>query len=674
MSDNSLGWTSLMRPIAPVEYRLSAALFTTYDQADERFLAEELLPAVLRLDRNASEPENRRLFIVDLDRRLQELRDRIVVVSSTCREAVAPTDFSSDSKENGQQAPYPWIWRSLRSLHVGRDLPAIQHAKLWMLLWVDPSDPTKKLLEIVVSSANLTRSAFSDQLQAAWRVCLPLEPTRSQARHKSWGVLPAFLDALGQSTGDDANRIGLFTELLSFATCPSGVNFMASVPGKHSAASLRRTPWGSAALKAVRSNTTASTKVSVLSPFVGSWNEKDLAQWCEAAASRPKRFHLIWIDTKHPWARLQRWVLPQSTFDSLNACAGELLHHPAHNGEKNWKGRFHDDHRAEDQRWSHAKVYRFASGRTLRTLITSANFSTSAWGRYGQDGSLTIKNFELGVCVEGGQWPFDQLGAFPPDAVPAVVDDLFTRSSTVISWVDARWTGTKVLIECRCDMVAELIGTVVGTGRTRQVARKHWKVDGNKHLRAEIAWAYQETPPHFVTLKCAGERVCVPVMDERPGDICAIAALEDINPQEREALNDGLLFEQYGGLLAEDQSAILNVEPQIKDIDSPHSDSESQNGVVASGGSDSYETASLVLARRYLGIVDKWMQHWSPWQNVGRYGEMDTMAQRVLNDGLKLVNALGRQAERDSLSGATLVVGARVAKDELQVRLEGWGL
>ena len=128
----------------------------------------------------------RQYFLLELDQRLKQLHDHLVVVSSTAREE--PADA-----EEGESGTYGWIWRSIRHLTVGRRGRAVQHAKLWLLHWVADEDGVE-YLEIVVSSANLTRAAFKGQLQAAWRACIELHPQRLGGAARSLGCsarLPA---------------------------------------------------------------------------------------------------------------------------------------------------------------------------------------------------------------------------------------------------------------------------------------------------------------------------------------------------------------------------------------------------------------------------------------------------------------------------------------------------
>ncbi len=179
MSSAEFGWESLLQSDAPRECKLQRALFTTYDRAEECLLVEDLLPELLRLDPDRkSEGVERKYFMIELYERLKQLHDRLVVVSSMTRE-----EGEADKSESGT---YGWIWRSIRHLKVGNRGMAVQHAKLWMLHWGADEDGNE-YLEVVVSSANLTRSAFKAQLQGAWRVCLKLEPQSSEAKRRRWG-------------------------------------------------------------------------------------------------------------------------------------------------------------------------------------------------------------------------------------------------------------------------------------------------------------------------------------------------------------------------------------------------------------------------------------------------------------------------------------------------------
>jgi len=80
--------------------------------------------------------------------------------------------------------------------------------------------------------------------------------------------------------------------------------------------------------------------------------------------------------------------------------------------------------------------------------VTSANFSAAAWGSESLDRTLTIENFELGVCVEQATWPFSSLIAFDKIWDAATLFKLPSRGSNHITWVKAAWDGNTVDIEC----------------------------------------------------------------------------------------------------------------------------------------------------------------------------------------------------------------------------------
>ncbi len=338
MSNSEFGWQSLLHTDAPSGCPLKAALFTTYDRADERFFVEHLLPLLLKLSREPDgESMERQYFLLELDQRLKHLHDHLVVVSSTSREE--PADA-----EEGESGTYGWIWRSIRHLTVGSHRKAVQHAKLWLLHWGAADADGVEYLELVVSSANLTRAAFRGQLQAAWRVCIELHPHRSNARLDSWGILPDFLRELAASAGDDGH-FAPFVELLARADCPEGVTFVASVPGTHSRLALRRTAWGAAGLREIAPSGRGMVSVAILTPFVGSWSSEALSRWCALFEGSPNRLALVWIDNDHPWARAGKWLLPEATLRTLSKLDATLLklrHEPDDHEEIDL---FHEEHR-----------------------------------------------------------------------------------------------------------------------------------------------------------------------------------------------------------------------------------------------------------------------------------------------------------------------------------------
>ena len=267
-------------------------------------------------------------------------------------------------------------------------------------------------LELVVSSANLTRAAFKGQIQAAWRACIELRPQGSATRLDGWGVLPHFLRELAASAGD-TERLTPFVELLARAECPEGVTFVASVPGTHSRQVLRRTPWGVAGLREIAdfgSRPGQQLRFSVLSS--GRGKPRPSARWCDrfGGLTRSPR---VWSGSTGTirGRATGRWLLPEATLKALT----EAGRHPAPTPPRARRREATDFFTKNTDRQTTVgatrRCIRSSGARSRRLLVTSANFSTAAWGRQNEDGKLTIENFELGVCVEQDAWPFDDLEA-----------------------------------------------------------------------------------------------------------------------------------------------------------------------------------------------------------------------------------------------------------------------
>jgi hypothetical protein len=649
MSSAEFGWQSLLNTDAAPACALKAGLFTTYDRADERLLAEHLLPLLLKLSREPDgEGVERQYFLLDLDRRLKQLHDHLVVVSSTAREE--PGDA-----EEGESGTYAWIWRCIRHLTVGSGGKAVQHAKLWLLHWGPADADGAEHLEIVVSSANLTRAAFKGQMQAAWRACIELRQKRSEARLNGWGVLPEFLQELAAQAGDET-RLATFVELLARADCPQGVSFVASVPGTHSRQTLRRTPWGAAGLQEISPSGRGTTSVAILCPFVGSWTADALRQWCERFEGAPDRLALVWIDKNHPWARAGKWILPQATLKTLTKLDATLLKLRFDPGDPDETDLFHEEHRAADNRWSHAKVYYFKRGTSRRLLLTSANFSTAAWGRPNDD-ALTIENFELGVCIEQAVWPFEELTAFDSEEDVATVSKLPVCGSAFITWARASWDGNNVDVNCRCEASRELKGAI--KSGTEWTLIPDWTVDTDGRLRkAKVSWSGSIQPPVLVHLTCEQETMSLPIFDERPARDREATIPPEVDENLAQAMRDELLFEQYGGHVAtESEDEELTGGNEV-----PGEDDDVMN---VAARSDSYSVPAFVLARRHLGVVDNWADKV---KCAAARGTEKFERQVLRRDGELLIAAFQRQAERDDKKGPAWEVGARLAAEELALR------
>ena len=650
MSNSEFGWQSLLHTDAPPACPLKAALFTTYDRADERLLAEHLLPLLLKLSREPDgEGTERQYFLLELDQRLKHLHDHLIVVSSTSREE--PADG-----EECESGTYGWIWRSIRHLTVGSKGRAVQHAKLWLLHWGAADADGVEYLELVISSGNLTRAAFRGQLQAAWRVCIALHPHRSNARLNSWGILPVFLRELAASAGDDGH-FAPFIELLARGDCPNGVSFVASVPGTHSRQELRRTPWGAAGLREIAPSGRGTVSVAILAPFVGSWSADALSRWCATFDGSPDHLTLVWINQSHLWARTEKWLLPKRTLrarGNLGTSLQALRHTP---DEREESDAFHNEHRLADDRWSHAKAYSLTRGNSRRLLVTSANFSPAAWGRQTDVDGLAIENFELGVCIEQAVWPFNNLEPFTSVDDVATVSQLPSRGSAIILWARAVWDGNMVAIDCRCEAGRKLVGAVQNC--VMSVPVTEWAVDaGGRFCSAQVPWADSKQPPMLVQLACEKETVRVPIFDGRPERDREGTIPPEVDENFAQSLRDELLFELYGGWAAADADG--QEPPQGEyEID--------QDGVQdGAGNTDSYAVPGFILARRHLGIVDNWADQVKRAAMRGT-GEFERHVLR--RDGELLVEAFKRQADRDNKKEAACAIGARLAAEELSLRL-----
>ena len=330
-------------------WRVKRILLTTFDTADAGLLVEHLLPCWHGLPTQFDgDDESKNPFLVAL--------------SETLKSVESMTIISSSHLCNGPQS-YPWLWRFIRPAMVGMHQEAVQHAKLWMFHREATGVPRQETLEICVSSANLTLSAFHDQVQAAWRCVVPLERETKQ-RLRSWGVMPDFLDELARACGKPVeDAMQQFVVLLRRAQCPEGVHFVASVPGTHRRRELMRLPWGMAGLRRAMPPTTGRPKVFVTTPAVGSWAKRDLEAWLKAAGCAPADLTLGWVskdvaDSCPKWG--ESWTLPSATAILLRQLGASIS--AIRNHHDNTLPRLHADHQRNDDRWLHAKLYGFSCG------------------------------------------------------------------------------------------------------------------------------------------------------------------------------------------------------------------------------------------------------------------------------------------------------------------------
>ena len=103
-----------------------------------------------------------------------------------------------------------------------------------------------------------------------------------------------------------------------------------------------------------------------------------------------------------------------------------------------------------------------------------------------RDGTLTIENFELGVCVEQADWPFQALKRFEDAQDAWTVPELPGRGSVPITWAQAVWDGKVIDVECRC-AYRELTGEIRNGHNLTPIA--DWTFDSNVLLRsARVPW------------------------------------------------------------------------------------------------------------------------------------------------------------------------------------------
>lgn len=649
MSNADFGWESMLRTDAPDGCRLKAALFTTYDRADERLLAEHLLPVLLKLERAAdADGPNQNYFLLELESRLQQMLGRIMVVSSTSRDEPSKLELTDDNS-------YDWLWRSIRHFTVGRNGRAVQHAKLWLLHWSAPAGGGDEYVEIFVSSANLTYSAFKGQIQGCWKACIKLEPRSSAARLKTWGILNEFLGELDISSGANGS-LKVFQALLARADCPDGITFVASVPGTHTSQSLRKTPWGAKGLRKIVPAGQGPVGVSILAPFVGEWNVEGLTKWCAAFSAFPKDLKLVWVGNEHPWSVF--WKMPRASLSALNQVGATLLRHRLRPGDATEAECFHMEHRSEDIRWSHAKVYAFRRGRSRRLLVTSANFSPAAWGRCTDDGSLIIDNFELGVCIDRAIWPFDDLKAFS-NVDDAVTTEKLPQSlvDSILIWGSASWDGVKISLECRCKAGHDLTVELVCGSEIKHETPK-WALAKDGIRSAQIPCG-DGAPPKYVRVATIHDSIRIPIFDMREPAKRLSSALPDLGEEIVQSMRDDLLFERYGGPFVIDGAEAdggLIVDASVGDTFSKGRED------IASRPSNahSYSVPALVLARERLAIVDNW---------VAKFDDAILEKSWLLRDGEQLLEAFERQQIRDSKVGRANEIGAKLAAEEITLRL-----
>jgi len=219
-------------------------------------------------------------------------------------------------------------------------------------------------------------------------------------------------------------------------------------------------------------------------------------------------------------------------------------------------------------------------------------------------GALSIENFELGVCVEQAEWPFEQLDEFQDENDIATVAGLASRSSPQITWARATWDGREIAIECRCQATSELSGELrAGTETTPFSGWKSFD-DADGLYRANLPYMGEWHSPFVIELTCGSECLRIPIFDERKLIDREKTILPEVDQALIQTLSDNLLFEEYGGRTAADDPDIDSADGDITNLAFP--EDEGDDDTTGASRSESYAVPAFVLARRHLAVVDIW--------------------------------------------------------------------
>lgn len=560
---------------------------TTFERPDATLLVEQFLPSLLGASQSLTQaPQDRALFFGELGTALENLRGRLTVISSPQR----------IQRENEQ---YPWLWRYVSHFTVGAESRAVQHSKLWAFHW---KFDNKEQLDLHVSSTNLTRSAFTEQMQAGWTISVPLDAHKTR-RKDTWGKLVPFLDALGKSTGAaGARRIERLQRVLARAQCPGEISFVASIPGKINTARQLNGPGPK------------TSAIHVLTPTVGEWNRATLDAWCSDIGVSPNKLHLKWIAKDHPWAGKKGWSLSETASSALQECEVRMERLPA-------PPRFTAEHREEDERWSHAKLYLFRRARTkYRLLVTSANWSIAAWGA----GKIAPRNFELGVAFDASWVRLESINrAFDSSTTPfyagrAEEDD---EQSSPLEWAQAVWDGRSVELQARTSEWGEpIVATVKFTqGASADIILEN--VLDSPQWRGCLRWTEPTDPPITALFSQGNEKLSVDVIDVRKAQEFRQTPLPEIDPDQQKALREAFLLERYGGLA-------IDVESQNSAQRRPPSNR---------GGATDYSVQAWLDARDGFRVVDSWRS------TLRENGSDPHAHEDVRMDGEELYEIFGRR-------------------------------
>lgn len=575
---------------------------TSFERSDAALLVEHFLPSLLGAGNSLSEePKARTLFFGELGTALESLQGRLTVISSLPREI----------QESRQ---YPWLWRYVSHFMVGAKSRAIQHAKLWAFHW---RVGDQEFLELHVSSTNLTPSAFKAQVQAGWRVSLQLGQHATVATRRTWGRLVPFLDALGESAGDEAQaRVQRLVNLLGCVECPQNVTFVASIPGQ-----------GNTARQLSQFN---PVELHVLAPTIGEWGEKSVSAWTSDVGVAPGKVHLKWIAHDHPWAASNGWSMSAEACSALTAQQVRLERLP--NG-----ARFVAQHSEGDHRWSHAKLYliRSANKRKRRLLVTSANWSPSAWGA----GKQAPRNFELGVVIETDWTGLETMGQpFGEGTTPfCCMHASSMPDEPQLQWAQACWDGKQIRLLARS---SDSSTPITATVSFNDAMDKSVALAGGAAL---MAWKHAKRAPLTARFTQGTDTLEVGILDLRSPEEFTNTPLPEVDPALDGVLREAFLLQRYGGPAVEEDA-----------IPGPGRSPGKAGGAAPTAD---YSVQAWLDARTAFGIVDNWRA------TLKRAKTEPNLLRRALLDGEQLRQIYARRAG----AAAELVaeeLGWRIDKEE----------
>ncbi|WP_209615784.1 hypothetical protein [Methanolobus bombayensis] len=582
-------------------------LMTTFDSPDPNFLLKDLLPKLLKLQKNGIDEETFPYHVYDaLERTDAE------IISSVSSFSKRPDDY---------------IFRKINLCKVGCNKDEVQHSKLCLIY---SKDEENEFLDIAISSANLSRSAFEDQLQAAWKYSVKLSSKNTYSR--SWGVLPRFLSKLSESCGQNEKLCECFIKLLKRAKPPENVIFLASVPGTYD----NNEYWGSNGLKKINYRSNNDTRITIFSPFVGSWDKKQLKNWKERLNKKEENLELIWINKNHKWAEKEVWKMPENTFRNLsNICKFKELEISGQNGY------LHCDQEPNDNRWSHAKLYFVGNENDNWLILTSANFTQAAWGKITPK-QIRINNFELGVALKN-------VDGWPPETVDMKNDCYYTEDEGYdipddeYVWSEATWDGQKLEVLVRSDIKPnnKVIIQIASFDRKERKRTSTWENKG-KHWIWSKNWSEKQGVPHIVTINNIGKDYLIPILNLRDSKDMIKESIPELGFSDEEEKNiyDDIVYKRYSS-----SNYVEVVEKYHRTV--------SYNKTKESRDSSNYDYGVL-LSRDMFKLVDNWNEK----RKKDEYYRVD---------GYKLSNYFARLAENQQ--NKITRIAAELCKSEIDLIL-----